>query len=71
MKKADKNGFIKINPKEDIYWIVNPSLTDKIEKGEPIIKLEWGFDWDENKILMTKSMAIMLRDNLNKIIDNK
>jgi hypothetical protein len=68
MEKADENGFIKIDPKTDIYWVVNPEVTDKIEKGEPVIKLTWGFDWYDNQILMTKSMAIMLRDSLNEIL---
>lgn len=68
MEKADENGFIKIDSKTDIYWFVNPAVTDKIEKGEPIIKLTWGFDWDENQILMTKGMATTLRDSLNEIL---
>jgi hypothetical protein len=57
---------IKVNEQTDFYWRVFPKLTDKESDGEPVISLTWGL-WD-NQILMKKSDATELRDELNKIL---
>lgn len=75
-----KNDNIVEIKTSDIFWNINVKDTGKKNRNEPIIKLQWGWNpdedeemekegWHNNSVSVMLSQAVALRDNLNEIIE--
>jgi hypothetical protein len=80
----ENDGYVKVDF-NDIFWNINVKDTGrkngKKEDSEPIIKLSWGWNpdedpkaekegWHNNSVTILKSQAQKLKDDLEDIIDS-